>query len=87
MTEAQKVTERAVELDHVELEPVRIRILPGPHGGRLDRENAAKYLGKKPKTLAMWDLKNPSRLGSFKVGGRRFYHKERLDRGINGEVA
>lgn len=85
MIEAQKVTERAVELDHVELEPVRIRILPGPNGGRLDRENAAKYLGKKPKTLAMWDLENPSKLGSFKIGGRRFYFLDRLAAVARGE--
>ncbi len=85
MIESQKVTQRAVELDHVEFEPVRIRILPGPHGGRLDRENAAKYLGKKPKTLAMWDLKNPSRLGSFKIGGRRFYFLNRLAAVARGE--
>jgi hypothetical protein len=85
MIEAQKVTERAVELDRVELEPVRIRILPGPHGGRLDRENAAKYLGKKPKTLAMWDLENPSKLGGFKIGGRQLYFYNRLAAVARGE--
>ena len=52
----------------------------------MDRANAAKYLGLKPKTLAMWEMENPSRLGSVKVGGRRFYYKDRLDAFIRGEV-
>lgn len=48
---------------------VNVRVLPD---GRLDRENAARFLGYKPKTLAEWH-----RLGkgprSRMVGGRRFY--------------
>ncbi len=47
----------------------RITVLPD---GRLSRNDAAKYLGRAPKTLAEW-----ARLGtgprSFLVGGRRFY--------------
>ena len=57
------------------LETVKVHILPD---GRMDRENAAKYLGYATKTLAMWELekKGPP---SIKVGGRRFYFKDVLD--------
>ena len=51
------------------MEAVSIRVLPD---GRVDRADAAKFLGYAPKTLAEWH-----RLGkgprSRKVGGRRFY--------------
>ena len=57
------------------VETVRVRILPD---GRMTREDAARYLGVKPKTLAMWQLegKGPA---SLLVGGRRFYFKSALD--------
>ena len=57
------------------IDGVRVRILPD---GRMDRENAARYLGYRPKTLAMWALekKGPR---SVKVGGRVFYFREDLD--------
>ena len=66
-----------------EIETVRVRVLPD---GRMDRKNAARYLGLKPKTLAMWDLekKGPP---SLKVGGRCFYFKNQLDAFIRGEAA
>lgn len=52
-----------------QMEQVNVRVLPG---GRLDRANAGRFLGKTAKTLAEWQ-----RLGigptSFLVGGRRFY--------------
>ena len=58
------------------LEHVKVRVLPD---GRLDRPNAAKYVGRSPKTLAEW-----ARLGlgprSFLVGGRRYYHLSELQR-------
>ena len=62
---------------------VRVRILPD---GRMDRENAAKYLGNAVKTLAMWELegKGPK---SLLVGGRRFYFKSTLDAFIQGNAA
>ncbi|WP_298198568.1 DNA-binding protein [Novosphingobium sp.] len=51
------------------IDRVRVQVLPD---GRLDRANAANYLGRSVKTLAEW-----ARLGigprSFLVGGRRFY--------------
>ena len=59
---------------------VRVRVLPD---GRMTRNDAAKYLGHQPKTLAMWQLqrKGPR---SVLVGGRRFYFKEDLDAFIHG---
>ncbi len=65
------------------IDSVRVRVLPD---GRMDRRNAALYIGMKPKTLAMWELegKGPP---SIKVGGRRFYFKADLDRFINGQAA
>ena len=61
------------------VDSVRVRVLPD---GRMDRQNAALYLGMKPKTLAMWEVegKGPP---SIKVGGKRFYFKVQLDRFIN----
>ena len=63
------------------VEAVRVRVLPD---GRMTREDAAAYLGLKPKTLAMWGLegKGPS---SIKVGGRRFYFQADLDAFIRGD--
>ncbi len=57
------------------IDQVRIRVLPD---GRMDRENAARYLGRKAKTLAMWSLegKGPP---AHKAGGRVFYFKRELD--------
>jgi hypothetical protein len=54
--------------------------------GRVNRNEAARFLGFKPKTLAEWQ-----RLGigprSFMVGGRRFYFLAELEQYANGEVA
>ncbi len=66
-----------------EMEPIRIRVLPD---GRMDRENAAKYLGRKPKTLAMWQLEGRGPK-SVLIGGRRFYYREKLDAFIRGDAA
>ena len=81
MQTTQEIDGRAVEINHVEIEPVRVRVLPD---GRLDRENAAKYLGRKPKTLAMWSMegRGPS---SVRVGGRIFYFQTDLDAFVRGE--
>lgn len=67
--------------DQVVVEVVRVRILPD---GRLTREDAAKYLGLKPKTLSMWavDGKGPPHV---RLGGRVFYFKEALDAFVRGE--
>ena len=66
------------------VEQVRVRVLPD---GRMTRKDAAKYLGIAVKTVAMWDLEDPTKLGGMKVGGRRFYYKDRLDRVIRGDAA
>jgi hypothetical protein len=76
----------AAEIPSPELivtEQRRVRILPD---GRLTREDAATYLGMKPKTLAMWQLhgKGPR---SVLVGGRRFYFKADLDAFIHSGEA
>jgi hypothetical protein len=67
-------------MDQIEL--VNVRVLPG---GRLDRANAARFLGKTTKTLAEWQ-----RLGigprSFLVGGRRFYRLDELRAYANGDT-
>lgn len=63
-----------------QIQLLRVQVLPD---GRLDRLNAALFLGKAPKTLAEWQ-----RLGigprSFLVGGRRFYHLSELQSFASG---
>jgi hypothetical protein len=56
------------------LEQMTVIILPD---GRLDRKNAARYLGRAEKTLAEWHRlgKGPA---SRLVGGRRFYDLQHL---------
>ena len=66
-----------------EIETVRVRVLPD---GRMSRKDTARYLGLAEKTLAMWDLADPCKLGSIKVGGRRFYFKDRIDAFIRGDA-
>ncbi len=65
------------------IDQVRVRVLPD---GRMTRKEAAKYLGRAEKTLAMWALdgKGPP---SVLVGGRRFYFKDVLDAFVRGEAA
>ncbi len=69
--------------DAASIQTITVRVLPD---GRMTREDAARYLGMRPKTLAMWELegKGPQ---SVKVGGRRFYFKAVLDAYICGEAA
>ena len=65
------------------IEQVRVRVLPD---GRMSRKDAAAYLGRAEKTLAMWEMegKGPQ---SVLVGGRRFYFRDVLDAFIRGEAA
>ena len=65
------------------VDQVRVRILPD---GRMTRHDAAQYLGRASKTLAMWTTKGKGPL-SVLVEGRRFYFKDALDAFIRGEVA
>ena len=72
---------REVELHQTEIEPVRVRVLPGD---RLDSNNAAKYVNRASKTLAMWRMQG---IGPewYKSGGRVFYNKEALDAFMRGK--
>ena len=83
MTETEVVAGRSVIIETTELEAVRVRVLPG---GRMDSNNAAKYLNRAPKTLAMWRMQGIGPEWS-KCGGRVFYSKDALDAFIRGEVA
>lgn len=65
-----------------EIDRVSVRMLPD---GRMNRENAAKYLGMSVKTLATWETQGTGPR-SIRVGGRRFYFKDDLDRFIRGEA-
>ncbi len=71
------------ETQESSIEQVRVRVLPD---GRMSRRDAAKYLGRAEKTLAMWAMvgKGPR---SVLVGGRRFYFKDVLDAFVRGEAA
>ena len=71
------------ETQESSIEQVRVRVLPD---GRMSRRDAAKYLGRAEKTLAMWatEGKGPR---SVLVGGRRFYYQAVLDAFIRGEDA
>jgi hypothetical protein len=83
MSTTEIIAGRPVELVPVEMETVRIRILPD---GKMDSANAAKYVNRKPKTLAMWRMNGIGPEWS-KCGGRVFYNKEALDAFMRGEVA
>lgn len=71
------------QIRQVEIEHVRIRVLPD---GRMTRRDAAAYLGVTEKTMAMWALqgKGPP---IARVGGRCHYFKEKLDAFIRGQAA
>ena len=83
MAITEVVAGRPVEIETIEVEPIRVRVLPD---GRMDSNNAAKYLNRAPKTLAMWRMQ---RIGPEwgKCGGRVFYDKEALDAFIRGKAA
>ena len=69
-----------IDIQNVEVETIWVRVLPD---GRVSRSDAARYLGLKPKTLAMWALSGRGPR-SVKVGGRVFYFQEDLDAFIRG---
>ncbi len=73
---------KAVNMENPSIEKVKVRILPD---GRLSRRDAASYLGRAEKTLAMWQMegKGPR---SVRVGGRIFYFKDDLDAFISGDT-
>lgn len=79
----ETVAGRPVELHQDEIEAVKIRVLPD---GSMDSNNAAKYVNRAPKTLAMWRLKGTGPKW-HKAGGRVRYQKENLDAFNRGEAA
>jgi hypothetical protein len=61
----------------ITIDRVRVRVLPD---GRLDRKNAALYLGLSQKTLAQWALQGRGPTPhKNKVSGRIFYYLDELD--------
>ena len=65
------------------IEQIRVRVSPD---GRVSRNDAAAYLGRRPKTLAMWscEKRGPP---VVHVGGRAFYRLADLERFVSGEAA
>lgn len=58
-----------IELEKHECLARKVIVLPD---GRVDRKNAATFLGREPKTLADWHTKGVGPIAR-KVGGRVFY--------------
>lgn len=83
MMTTEVVAGRPVEIETAEIEPVRVRVLPN---GNMDSNNAAKYVGRAPKTLAMWRMQGVGPEWT-KNGGRVFYNKEALDAFMRGRAA
>ncbi len=81
MTVTEIIGGRPVEIEMIELEPVTVRVLPN---GNMDSKNAAKYVDRAPKTLAMWRMRG---IGPpwWKCGGRVFYNIEALDAYLRGK--
>ena len=81
MMTTENVAGRPVEIETVEVDVVRVRVLPN---GNMDSNNAAKYVNRAPKTLAMWRMQG---IGPdwTKCGGRVFYNKEALDAFMRGK--
>ncbi len=73
----------AMKIDETVVERVRVRVLPN---GDMNSNNAAKYVGRAPKTLAMWRMQG---VGPewIKNDGRVFYNKEALDAFMHGRAA
>jgi hypothetical protein len=65
------------------IDQVRVRVLPD---GRLSRNDAAAYLGRQPKTLAMWALEKRGP-PIVHVGGRCFYRLADLQAFTGTEAA
>lgn len=64
----------------ISLQPMTITIFPD---GRLNVENAARYLGLEPKTLAM--MRSHGTGPKFIKRGHVFYFKEDLDAWLNAQ--
>ena len=77
----QNAPARQAEIESIELEPVRVRVQPD---GSMDSNNAAKYLNRATKTLAMWRMQGTGPEWT-KRGGRVIYYMNRLDTYIEEE--
>ena len=65
----------------INIEMIRVQVLPD---GRLDRKNAAKYLGLSVKTLAMHAVHGTG--PRFIKRGRVFYFRDDLDQWLRGDA-
>jgi hypothetical protein len=54
--------------------------------GRIDRANAAKYLGRSAQTLRIWSV-NGKGPPSYTVGGRAYYYFTDLEAYVAAELA
>ena len=61
---------------------VAVVILPD---GRMDRVNAARYLGLSPKTLAMYAVRGTG--PKYVKRGKVFYFRNDLDNWLRGDLA
>jgi hypothetical protein len=61
--------------DGPNIEQITVRVLPD---GRLSRAEAAKYLGRASKTLAVWKWQGTGPRWIL-IGGRVFYYRKDLD--------
>lgn len=64
--------------EHGTMMTVEVRMLPD---GRLDTKNAAAYVGRSEKTLAIWRSEGTG--PKFIKRGRVFYFKDDLDSWLN----
>ncbi|MEO5775038.1 MAG: helix-turn-helix domain-containing protein [Sphingomicrobium sp.] len=70
-------------MEQPQLERPKVVVLPD---GRVDRFNAARFLGRSPKTLADWQTKGRGPRSRM-VGGRRFYDLNELQEFAQGKGA
>ena len=68
-------------MDTIELVQQKVLVLPD---GRMDRRNAARYLGLAEKTLAMHASRGTG--PNFVKRGRVFYFKDDLDDWLQGGI-
>jgi predicted site-specific integrase-resolvase len=67
-----------MEMQGLEIERPKVQMYPD---GRMDPENAARYLGVSPKTLTMWRCAGTGPPFVY-VGGKVFYFQRDLDEHI-----
>ena len=67
-------------MTHAAIKQDTVRVTPD---GRMTKRDTATYLGRSVRTLDDWVLKGKGPR-SVKVGGRRFWFKDRLDDFIRG---